>query len=138
MTDTGPVDELLDKLLGFARTMLDDHGEFFPFAGVVSTTGTIEVLVADTEEERPPAESVVELLYAGLVEKAVAGEISACALCVNVTISTEATGNTDAVQVSVESDVAEPLDVYLPYTLTGTEVTYGQPLGAEGERRAFV
>lgn len=133
-----PLQTLLDRLLAFARALLSDHGEFFPFAGVVTATDDIEVIVPEVDDEHPRTEDLVELLYGQLVDSAVAGDISGSALCVNVMISTELTGDTDAVQVSLESGDGDPLDVFLPYRLAGGEPAYGELLAADGERRVFV
>ena len=132
------LEDLLERLLAFARALLDDHGEFFPFAGVVTADDEIEVIVPEVGTEQPRSEELVEMLYGQLVDSAVSGDITGSALCVNVMISTELTGDTDAVQVSLESGDGDPLDVFLPYRLSGGEAAYGELLAADGERRVFV
>ncbi len=131
------VDELTGALLGFARRMLDDHGEFFPFAGAVTTSDEIELYAADAGGNHPEAGAVMDVLYEGLIERADSGLIHVSGVCVDVTIATPERGETDAVQLSLERAGGEPLEVYLPYRRADGDIAYDELVATTGQRRVF-
>jgi hypothetical protein len=70
--------------LPFAQEMLRKHGEFFPFAGSMSTSGEIAHVGGYTGDERPSSQEVIDLLIDGLRERATSGDLRAAAICLDV------------------------------------------------------
>ena len=71
------LDALLDPLLDFAQEMLRKMGEFLPFGGTMTNDGQVSLTAADTGEERPESQAVIELLVSGMRTQAAAGQIRA-------------------------------------------------------------
>jgi hypothetical protein len=77
------MDEVLNSLMPFAQQMLDQSGEFFPFAASMTANGDVAAVGADVGGGRPNPREVAELLYSGLAVQAISGEIKASGVCVN-------------------------------------------------------
>ncbi len=110
------MDALLDALLRFAQQMLDDHGEFYPFAAAISSAGELEMVATVSGQEHPDSSEVIELLYEGLALRAAASEIRATGVCADVRVTPPgSTDKTDAIRVSIEHASGDPVEVLVPY-----------------------
>src|SRR3982751_3217377 len=89
---------LLNALLPFAQEMIDKDGEFHPCAAVLDSEGAVQMIGAYAGEDRPDATALVELLYAGLLDRASGGNIRAAAVCANVRLTRAGSGTSDAIQ----------------------------------------
>lgn len=78
---------LFTELVDFARSMLDQYGEFLPFARAINKDGKLEIFNAYTGSEQPKAGEIYALLEAGLTAAARAGKIRAAGSCASVTIN---------------------------------------------------
>src|SRR5882762_99814 len=77
---------LLMYCINFAKTMLDDRGEFYPFGAVLNQAGQIEAQGAWDGNEHPNPQEIYQLLSEGFRSRARTGDITAAALAVNVNI----------------------------------------------------
>lgn len=120
MTDRPPerddLDALLDPLLGLAQKHLTDHGEFYPFGSVMTTTGQIRLVAGYSGAEHPPSQEVIDLLIDGMKQQAAAGEIRAIGVCFDSRIEGADGKPTDAISVSLEHRAGDTVRVYLPYS----------------------
>lgn len=129
------MDSLLDQLLGFATEMLQKHGEFFPFAGVLTAERELQHVAGYTGDERPASADVIRLLEDGLRERNAEG-IRAVAVVSDVRASDPATGaTTDAVCVHMEHREGDALDVFLPYEKKRFRgIAFGEVFASPSER----
>ena len=130
------MDALLDPLIRFAQETLARHGEFYPFAAVMTSTGAVEMVGEEAVEEDPSSQALIDVIYRALADRSRGGGIRALGVCFDVRLPDR--GNTDAIQVSLEHASSDPVNVYLPYERTrlrGTE--YGELFATPGERRVF-
>jgi len=89
--------------------MLDEHGEFFPFAVALSSSGETRTVLGDPGlGDRAPSEVVLEVLVAGLRNDR--GNLRAVALVSDVRMS-----DSDAVAVELEHSEGPTMAVYLRY-----------------------
>jgi len=103
------LDGLLDLTLPFAQQMLDQHGEFFPFAAAVSADGAPRLIGTDPgPNDRPASMEVLNQLVSGLRDQA--GDLRAAALIADVR-----TGDSDTVRVELEHRDGQAICVLLPY-----------------------
>lgn len=110
------LDEIANVLLDFARQMLAQHGEFFPFAASMQPDGQIAHIAADVGKERPRSQEVLDVLYGSLSAQAAQGEIRAAGVCVDVrTIPPSTSAKVDAICVHLEHADGAVLEVFLPY-----------------------
>jgi hypothetical protein len=132
------LEALLDPLLNFAQDMLRKRGEFFPFGGTLSADGAVNLTAADTGDERPPSQDVIDLLVGGMRAQATAGDIRAAALCYDSRFTPEGGQKTDAIAVSLEHREGDAVLVMQPYSkgrFTGFK--FGQLVSVQPERRVF-
>lgn len=119
--------------------MLAKHGEFFPFAATMDNAGNVAHVGADTGEEQPKSQDVIDFLTAALREQAKTGEIRAAGICLDVRIVPPGqTEKTDAVCARLEHLSGEAVDVFLPYKRGADgKVAYSDLLAAKGRQANF-
>jgi hypothetical protein len=138
-TPAQQMDALLDALVGFARQMLEERGEFYPFAAEITAEGALQMVTADLAADRPASEVVLASLEARLHAAAEAGWVLATGVCADVRAAAD-TGELegDAIRVDIEHSAAGPVRVFLPYTVDGSgRRAYGDPIAEAGRRRVF-
>ena len=133
------LDALLDPLLRFAQDMLRKQGEFFPFGGTITAEGQISLTAADTGDERPASQEVIELVASGMRTQAIAGQIRAAAVCYDSRFTPEGGQKTDAIAVSLEHRDGDTVLVMQPYSKGRfTGFRFGQLVAsAPDPRRVF-
>jgi hypothetical protein len=136
--------ELLMHCIGFARTMLEAAGEFYPFGAALSPSGQIAAVGAHTGEERPAPQELYKLLAEGFAAGARNGEYAATALAANVDIPAEyAPPSPDGLRVHLES-AGYSRFVYVPYRVkksgvfrTRRAAEFAEPFAVEVPPQAF-
>jgi hypothetical protein len=109
--------DLLAYCLDFAELMLDECGEFFPFAAIVGPDGKVRAMGGHDGKEHLPPEQVHDLLMDALRSGARDGSIVAAALAANVTVPTEfASPAPDGIRVLLESEGYSRY-IYSPYRI---------------------
>ena len=127
MTPKEQAEKLLDELMPFAEEMLNKHGEFFPFAGVMSPDGGFNHVAGYDGEEQPPANRIRELIEGGLREKATRNECDLAVIVVNVNLIDQENGEqVDAIQAGIEHRAGYFVDVFFPYSIIEGQVQYGE------------
>jgi hypothetical protein len=140
-TPRDELDALLDAVLPFAEQMLRQHGDFYPFGATIAPDGKIALIqpFVGEEEEIPDSPQLVHLLYEGLRDQALRGEILGGAVCTNVSIRPDGSEEeTDAVRVSLDHAKHESLDVFQPYAIERSgDVVYGAIVAVATDPRVF-
>jgi hypothetical protein len=92
-----------------------------------------------TGQEHPPSQELVDVINAGLRERAERGEICASGLCVDVlTIPPGETQKRDAISIRLEHANGESVVVFLPYRRSETgKHEYGKLFAMRGPREVF-
>ena len=110
--------ELLMYCIGFARTMLEEAGTFYPFGAVLSADGKVGGVGGSTGEERPRPQEVYSLLNGGFVAGARSGQYLGTALAANVNIPQQFSPVfPDGLRVHLEG-AGYARFIYIPYKLT--------------------
>lgn len=133
------LETLAHRLTSLAREMLEEHGEFPPYAAAMTATGELQ-LVGDYAGDVPAssAERVARLLD-DLRQGATRGDYRATGLVADVTTSSPgSSARTDAVRLSLEHQEGASVEVFLPYTIDGEGgVTFGEAFAAPGQRQVY-
>lgn len=131
------LDTLLDTALGFAQQQLDRHGEFFPYAVAIDTSGQVETIAArpDSTDERPTSADVIESCIAAVISQR--DYTRACCIVADVRVRDL---DSDAIQVDLEHTDGQALTVLLPYVKKrlSRKIEYGQLRARSGQRRIWV
>lgn len=102
----------------FARKMLEEAGEFYPFASFINSSSQVEALGAWLGEEHPNPQDVYVFLSQSLQAKLNEGGAMGTALCVNVNIPAEYSPPLpDGLRVHLET-AGYSRFVYVPYEVT--------------------
>ena len=117
-TSPAKLHELLNYCIDFAKVMLNDSGEFYPFGAVLEGDGQVKAVGGYDGNERPKPQDIYRLLSEGFVASAREGTIAAAALAANVNIPAEYSPPvSDGLRVHLES-----LDysrfIYVPYRVS--------------------
>lgn len=117
-TNPGQLHELLTYCVDFAKLMLNDSGEFYPFGAVIGTEGKLKAVGANDGNEQPNPQDLHNLLGATFKAQATNGEIIAAAMATNVNIPPAyESAYPDGIRVLLESNDYSRF-VYFPYRLS--------------------
>jgi hypothetical protein len=132
------IQELLNFMLPQAERLLNEQGEFYPYAVTLDAEGDLAPVDPPVEEEEPDVGTVLVALHEGLREQAAEGAIRASAIAADVTLTDPDSGDTtDAIQVEVDHADAEPMDIYVPYESQPEGVKFGELVAAQGREPVF-
>jgi hypothetical protein len=108
------VTRLRDSMLAFAKKMLREHGEFFPFARAIDASGgLVSFGVAPDGDSQPRAAEVYDRLLNALKTAAKQGRTRAVGLCSNV--NNKLDRNTSAMRLVLEHNSGAAFEVVVPY-----------------------
>lgn len=117
-TNPEQLHELLTYCVDFAKLMLNDSGEFYPFGAVIGAEGKLKAVGASDGNEQPNPQDLYNLLGATFKAQATNGEIIAAAMATNVNIpSAYESPYPDGIRVHLESNDYSRF-VYFPYRLS--------------------
>jgi hypothetical protein len=135
---TDEIQELLNFLLPYAEQMLNQHGEFYPYAAALDSDGELNAVGADVEDDTPDVGELLLALHQGLREQAAEGAIRASGIAADVTLTDPDSGETtDAVQVELDHADADAVDIFVPYQTGGQGIKFGELVAAEGREPVF-
>ena len=114
------LDALFNALLPFAQKMLREHGEFYPFGAVMTSSGEIRHVGAKMEDDdHPQSQPLIELLTETFKKQAKKGELRAAGICYDVlTVPPGKAQKRDAICCGLEHCLGEAVDVFTPYVRT--------------------
>ena len=135
---TDEIQELLNFLLPYAEQMLNEHGEFYPYAAALGSDGELTAVGTDLDDDSPDVGEVLLALHQGLREQAAEGEIRASGIAADVTLTDPDSGETtDAVQVELDHAEADAVDIFVPYETEDEGIKFGELVAAEGREPVF-
>ena len=131
---------LLDTLLPVAQMLLRNHGEFYPFGAVMTSSGEIRHVGAKMEDDdHPPSQPLIDLLTENFKKQAKRGELRAAGICYDVLTVPPGEGQKcDAVCFSLEHYLGETVNVFVPYVKTASgNIQYGEIFAAKRTGQFF-
>jgi hypothetical protein len=135
---TEEIQELLNFLLPYAEQMLNQHGEFYPYAAALGSDGELNAVGTDVDDDSPDVGEALLALHEGLRARAAEGEIRASGIAADVTLTDPDSGETtDAVQVELDHADADPVDIFVPYETEPDGIKFGELVAAQGREPVF-
>ena len=135
---TDEIQEILSFLLPQAEEMLNEHGEFYPYAAALDSDGELTAVGTDVDDESPDVGELLLALHEGLRERAAEGAIRASGIAADVTLTDPDSGETtDAVQVELDHADADAVDIFVPYETESDGIKFGKLVAAEGREPVF-
>ena len=133
-------EQLLDFVMPFAIHSLSKDGEFFPFGGVMLSTGecVLSASYIEAEDDRPESTPLIELLEEGLRSRAASGECIATVIVYDaLTIPPGKQSKQDTVICSLEHLKHYSIDACFPYTLKNGCVEFEESFATKAEHKVF-
>jgi hypothetical protein len=137
-TATEEIQELLNFLLPHAERLLNQHGEFYPYAAAVDSDGDLAPVPPLVETDDPDVGDILVALHAELRDQAADGSIRASGIAADVTLTDPDSGETtDAVQVELDHADSDAVDIYVPYETKPDGIQFGELVAAQGREPVF-
>ena len=133
------LNQLLNALIPYAQQMLNQQGQFVPFACAISAAGEVEMIGGQPGSDETTTQEIHDVLLKELQQGARGGKYRAVGLCSDVRVRCgEAPEPSEAISVGLEHSDGTAIDVYLPYTKQGAgQVKYGDLFGSARQLRIF-
>src|SRR5580698_7631415 len=114
------INELLNTPLGlaFAKKLLKDYGEFYPFGVAMGLDGKIIAVGAGAGDgnDNPPPGELIDLMIVHFKQEAGGGQLRAAAIFYDVlTLPPGQAEKCDAICASLEHQSGEAYDAFAPY-----------------------
>ena len=139
MTPKQEVEKLMNELVPFAKKMLSERGDLYPFGGYIEIDGRIVHVGAEQAgTDQPKASDLFGFLKQAFQEKARNDECRATAILVDVRIIPPgSTQKCDAIQVSLDHRSGYSAEVFYPYRRENSGVVYGAIFAQRGAEEIF-
>jgi hypothetical protein len=133
------LDALFHTLLPFAQTMLREHGEFYPFGAIMTSSGDIQQIGAKIEgDDHPRSQPLIDLLTEAFQEQAKNGQLRAAGICCDVlTVPPGEHQKRNAVCCCLEHCSGETVNVFVPYVKADGNIQYGGIFAAKRTAQFF-
>lgn len=130
------MNDLLNGAVEVAASLLEEDGEFEPFALALRRDGEVMHLSPDEDAEPCDPEHAVESLRHTLRESH--ADYLAVAVVADVTLEDENDQPmTAAISIAMEHTANEPVNCYVPYEFSGEDLELADLIGEPGERHVF-
>jgi hypothetical protein len=133
-------ERLMNEAVPFAKKMLEDYGEFFPYGAYIKPGGEIvQVGASDEDTDHPKSKDLLYVLRDSFSAMAKVGECIATAMVFNVVVDLPSThSKSDAIQVCLEHSDGYSAEVFFPYAVADDgQVVYGPTFAQRGKRELF-
>ena len=138
MTPKEQCEVLLDTLLPFAENQMKKYREFFPFAAVMLTDGSIQLTASYDGNEHPESKDVLEALQEIHKRLAAEDKIKVSGIAWNASMVSEDGKPYDAIIVGLEHKDDYSVIVGEPYKIgLFKKVTFGNLFAMEGKHDIF-
>ena len=134
------LNKLLTALLSMAEMLLTKQGEFYPIGAIMLSDGEIRHVGAKIEgDDRPPSQSLIDLLTETFRKEATKGKLRAAGICYDVlTIPPNKHQKQDVICCGLEHYLGEAVDVFKPYVWTrGRSLQYDEIFAAKRTPQFF-
>lgn len=130
---------LMREMLPLAKRMLADHGEFYPYGGMMRADR--EIVHAGAQEkgtDMPASRTLIDILQQHFREESASGAIIASCLIFDVRIKPPgAADKLDAIQVNLDHVVDYSVEVIFPYRLEHGSLIIDEPFAQAGDGSIF-
>lgn len=130
---------LMREMLPFAKRMLSDHGEFYPYGGMMRPDREIvHVGAQEAGNDHPSSKSLVQSLQDYFRDQATSSGIIASCIIFDVLIKKPGGDQKrDAIQVNLDHRDDYSVEVVFPYRLGQSSVSLEDPFAQQGDARIF-
>jgi hypothetical protein len=128
----------MNMLLPFAEQMLREHGEFYPYGGVMLPDGSMAQFGVHDGNERPRSKDLLDLLLAQFRQDAHQGKYKATGIVYDVmTVPPGATQKTDAIAIRLDHEAGYSVVVMIPYRVVDGQLMKSPLFAVKGDGSIF-
>ncbi len=134
------VENLMNEILPFGEKMLEEHGEFLPYGGVINAADEIIHVSPDVRDgETTDSIRLADILRESLKEMALDEKCKATAIVLNISTELPSTGQkSDAIQMNLEHVSDYSAEVFFPYKINHDDgIIWGEVFAQEGRCEIF-
>ncbi len=133
------VEKLMNELVPFAKRLLAERGEFYPFGGYLKPDGEIvHVGVEQAGTDKPKSTDLFQLLKQSFQIKAQDDECRATAILADVrVVPPNSSHKSDAIQVLLDHQDGYTAAVFYPYTKARDNIVYEAIFAQMGDSDIF-
>lgn len=126
-------------LVDVAKALLEERGEFNPFAATMDGTGAAALFGGDMGTEHPKGADLAGFLAGALRARVQQGGIVACGICLNVRARLPGyDGEVDAVCCQIEHVDTRPVHIFVPFRQGAPDrLEYDKPVVLPGQAAVF-
>jgi hypothetical protein len=134
------LNSLFDTAVSFAKLMLAEECEFYPFGATMSASGEITDIGARVEpNDHPASQTLIDVMTEAFQKRAASGEIRAAVICYDGrAIPPGETAKADVICYGLEHRSGESVDVFMPYKRIGRSFQCGQTFASRRIAQFFV
>ena len=132
-------EHLMQDILPLAKRMLADHGEFYPYGGMLRADREIvHVGAQEKGTDMPASRTLIDILQRHFREEAASNTIIASCLVFDVRIRRPGTSDkVDAIQVNLDHITDYSVEVIFPYGLEHGRLIVDEPFAQAGDGLIF-
>lgn len=130
---------LMREMLPLAKQMLADHGEFYPYGGMMRADREIvHVGAQEAGNDHPPSQPLIQTLQDYFRDQARSGGIIASCIIFDVLIKKpDGDQKRDAIQVNLDHRDDYSVEVVFPYQLGQNSISLEDPFAQVGNAQIF-
>lgn len=137
-TPKAECENLMNQMLPIAEKMLIEHGEFYPYGGVLKKSGKTSIVDFYDGQEHPLSKDVIRQIKEIFAHGAKTGEYNATVLIYDVKVLLPVTNKkSDAIAVSLNHRDNYSVIVLFPYELKDGQIIFGETFTKKGEYDIF-
>lgn len=126
------------EALPFAKQMLAQNGEFYPYGVTLGLDGNVTHVSAQGKTDHPASKELIDVLVANFQEEAAGKRIKASAIVFDVLIKLpEKDRKVDAIQVNLDHSEDYSVEVLFPYSMEQGRLSYDSPFAQMGSNLIF-
>ena len=131
--------KLFDSALPFAKNMLAENGEFFPYGEVMMQNNEIVSIGAQIEDDDQPSSSeLITLLKSSFIKAGKAKEYKATAIIYDAVVKLPSSNKkSDAIAVDLDHEKGYSVIVFVPYTINKDAIEFGEMFVNKGRSAIF-
>ena len=131
---------LMNEMLSFGKKILREHGEFYPYGGMIKPDGEIVHVGAESDKsEQTDSSNLLGILQESFKELAEAQECKATAIIFNVSVELPNSNKiSDAIQINLDHMDHYSAEIFFPYNIDGNgAINWGNIFAQEGAYAVF-
>lgn len=121
------IQQLVENVKDQAKRFLDDAREFYPFASVINSDGSLVPIGVYLENEYPHAREILTILEQDIKARLLQNKVLVACIALDVLYkANEVATKVDAVKMMILTHDGKSCDYYMPYKVENGQLLFGE------------